>query len=203
MSFKILPDDDEEMIRELIKVTLTQDDRFQVLEATNGAEAVAIARREHPHLVILDVRMPEMDGYRVARALRAESLGPRPAILMLPPWVRTRTSPRAWKRARSLIRAGGLRVQFAAAPTEARPKGPAGYEDRQHRSASHRFAWIMRNRCGCSRRSPALDAGERLLPVICSFFSGRILSERETGLERATLCLGSTAQIRRTVANPW
>ena len=82
MSFKILLDDDEEMIRELIKVTLTQDDRFQVLEATNGAEAVAIARREHPHLVILDVRMPEMDGYRVARALRAESLDPRPANLM-------------------------------------------------------------------------------------------------------------------------
>ena len=83
MTYAILLADDEEMIRELIRVTLSQDERFRLLEARNGAEAVDIGRREQPDLIILDVRMPELDGYGAARALRAAALDPRPSILML------------------------------------------------------------------------------------------------------------------------
>jgi CheY-like chemotaxis protein len=50
-----------------------------VLPATTGAEALAAARREGPHLVVLDLQLPDMDGYQVLRELRAE-----PATAALP-----------------------------------------------------------------------------------------------------------------------
>lgn len=65
----ILVADDEEPIVELIRFTL-EDPRLRVVEAYDGASALEIARDTCPALVLLDVRMPRMDGLEVCRRLR-------------------------------------------------------------------------------------------------------------------------------------
>jgi two-component system, OmpR family, alkaline phosphatase synthesis response regulator PhoP len=62
----ILVADDEERIRSLLQAYLTQEG-FRVVTAANGKDALAMARRERPDLVILDIMMPEMDGYEFMR----------------------------------------------------------------------------------------------------------------------------------------
>ncbi|MFN2627437.1 MAG: response regulator [Gaiellaceae bacterium] len=63
--------DDEAGIRLLCRVNL-QVAGVEVLEAGDGTAALAIARRERPDLILLDVMMPELDGIEVARRLQAE-----------------------------------------------------------------------------------------------------------------------------------
>ena len=68
---RILVAEDERDIRELIGFTLRHDGH-EVLSAANGEDALAIALREKPDLVLLDIRMPRLTGYEVCRRLRAE-----------------------------------------------------------------------------------------------------------------------------------
>ncbi|WP_448594819.1 response regulator transcription factor [Thermoflexus hugenholtzii] len=68
---RILIAEDERDIRELIIFTL-EFGGFQVLSATNGEEAVELARQHRPDLIILDVRMPKMTGYEACRLLKAQ-----------------------------------------------------------------------------------------------------------------------------------
>jgi DNA-binding response OmpR family regulator len=68
---RILIAEDERDIRELIIFTL-EFGGFQVLSATNGEEAVELARRHCPDLIILDVRMPKMTGYEACRILKSQ-----------------------------------------------------------------------------------------------------------------------------------
>jgi DNA-binding response OmpR family regulator len=55
----------------LVKVLLERE-HFEVLEATNGAEAVTIATRERPDLLLIDLNMPEMDGFEAIARLRKD-----------------------------------------------------------------------------------------------------------------------------------
>jgi len=66
---KILVAEDEKDIRELVGFTL-RFAGFEVLLATNGAEAVEMAEAEQPDLILLDVRMPKMTGYEACRKLK-------------------------------------------------------------------------------------------------------------------------------------
>ena len=66
---RILVVDDDANIRELLLQELTEAG-YQVQLATNGREAVAAVRRERPDLVVLDVMMPEMNGFDVAAVLK-------------------------------------------------------------------------------------------------------------------------------------
>lgn len=70
---KILLADDEEPCRALITATLSDGDCYRFLEARNGLEALEIARREKPGLILLDIRMPSVDGFEVCRRLKADS----------------------------------------------------------------------------------------------------------------------------------
>ena len=80
---RILVVDDEEMIRELVRATLSGDPRFELREAPNGEVAIDVVAEWQPDLVILDVRMPGIDGVETCRQLR-ERHGPnRPVIVML------------------------------------------------------------------------------------------------------------------------
>ncbi|MCI0693871.1 response regulator [candidate division KSB1 bacterium] len=65
----ILVVDDEASIRELLNQEF-HDAGYEVRVATNGREALEQIRREHPDLVILDVMMPEMNGFDVAAVLK-------------------------------------------------------------------------------------------------------------------------------------
>lgn len=67
----ILLVDDEEKIVAFIKDAL-EDEGYVVTTAANGEEALEVAHRKHPDLVILDIMMPKVDGYTVCRVLREE-----------------------------------------------------------------------------------------------------------------------------------
>jgi CheY-like chemotaxis protein len=67
----VLVADDERAIRLLCRVNLAASG-MEVLEAGDGREALELARKERPDLVLLDVMMPEVDGWTVARELAAD-----------------------------------------------------------------------------------------------------------------------------------
>ncbi|MCL4136534.1 UNVERIFIED_CONTAM: hypothetical protein GTU68_019087 [Idotea baltica] len=66
---KILLVDDEPDILEIVGYNLSNAG-YQVLTAENGLEAVKKAKKEHPHLIIMDVMMPEMDGIEACEIIR-------------------------------------------------------------------------------------------------------------------------------------
>ncbi len=68
---KILVVDDEQDMRYLIKNALTRD-KFSVITASNGEEAVALAKTDKPHLILLDICMPGMDGYITCEKLKKD-----------------------------------------------------------------------------------------------------------------------------------
>lgn len=72
MAHKILVADDEQGILDTVRAYLIEAG-LEVVTAKNGREAVYICRHENPALVILDVMMPEMDGWEAARLIRKES----------------------------------------------------------------------------------------------------------------------------------
>jgi len=67
----ILVAEDREVSRELAR-TLLEHSGYAVLEATNGAEAVAIAQANLPDLVLLDLQMPIKNGFEVLHELRSD-----------------------------------------------------------------------------------------------------------------------------------
>ncbi len=69
---KILLVDDEPDILEIVGYNLTSEG-YQVFTAKNGVEAVAMAKKKEPHLIILDVMMPEMDGMEACEKIRKTS----------------------------------------------------------------------------------------------------------------------------------
>lgn len=72
MSKTIMIVDDEKRLVSLVESYLTQEG-YRVVSANNGVEALPIARRENPDLIILDIMMPEMDGYEFMRTHRHEA----------------------------------------------------------------------------------------------------------------------------------
>lgn len=68
---KILITDDDPHIRELIKHYLHKEG-FHTLEAQNGVEALALVEQELPDLIVLDIMMPQMDGYEFCRTVKRE-----------------------------------------------------------------------------------------------------------------------------------
>ncbi|MDN7121807.1 response regulator, partial [Nocardioides sp. ChNu-153] len=68
----VLVVDDDEDIRFLV-VTVLEEAGYTVLEASTGAEAVEVVRREQPDLVTLDLGLPDIDGMETCRRLRAFS----------------------------------------------------------------------------------------------------------------------------------
>jgi CheY-like chemotaxis protein len=78
----VLVADDESMLRQLIRATF-RGRPVRVLEAASGSEALALAQRERPDLVLLDVGLPEPDGYAVCRALKADPATAGITVVML------------------------------------------------------------------------------------------------------------------------
>jgi len=76
----ILVVDDERNIIDLAEMYLMKDG-YQVLRARDGREALSAIQRERPDLVVLDIMLPEVDGWEVCRRLRSE--GDRTPVIML------------------------------------------------------------------------------------------------------------------------
>lgn len=77
---KILIVDDEEMMLMLAERILSQ--KYEILTATTGEEAIKIFEHERPDMVLSDLMMPEMDGYELHRILQERSPYPVPIIFM-------------------------------------------------------------------------------------------------------------------------
>ncbi len=72
---KILIADDEQLMRQLV-IDFLKPEGYEILEASDGKEALDIYDKEHPDLILLDVMMPGYDGWTVCREIRRESTVP-------------------------------------------------------------------------------------------------------------------------------
>jgi two-component system chemotaxis response regulator CheY len=79
----VLVVDDDPFIRKLIATTLEDVSRFDIHEASDGLDAVEVARRELPALVFLDVGMPRLNGIETCRRLRTDDATSGATIVML------------------------------------------------------------------------------------------------------------------------
>lgn len=70
MAYRVLVADDEEEIRLLLRLYLEKDG-YEVIEATNGREALDMCIAEKPDMAILDIMMPQMNGFQVIQKVRA------------------------------------------------------------------------------------------------------------------------------------
>jgi two-component system alkaline phosphatase synthesis response regulator PhoP len=79
---KILIVDDEPDLVETIRFSLELEG-YNVLVATNGEEGLNLARQEKPDLILLDLMLPKLDGYKVCRLLKFDERYKHIPILML------------------------------------------------------------------------------------------------------------------------
>jgi DNA-binding response OmpR family regulator len=73
--------EDEESISLAVKYILNFRG-ISALEAHSGAEGIALVRREHPGVVLLDIRLPDTDGWDICRQIKRLAM-PAPAVLFL------------------------------------------------------------------------------------------------------------------------
>lgn len=79
---RVLIADDQDLVREGFRLILEQEADFEVVaEARDGDEAVRETVRLHPDVVLMDIRMPGIDGIEATKRLQAHS--PRPKVLVL------------------------------------------------------------------------------------------------------------------------
>lgn len=79
---KVLVIDDEPGIIEIVEANL-EGDGFEVISASNGKEGLEKIKNEQPELVVLDVMMPEMDGWEVLRSIEQDEATAGLPVIML------------------------------------------------------------------------------------------------------------------------
>jgi DNA-binding response OmpR family regulator len=78
---RILLVDDEPALVELIKIRL-EANGYEVIPASDGQQALDLARKEMPELIILDLTLPRVDGYKVCRLLKSDDRYKKIPILL-------------------------------------------------------------------------------------------------------------------------
>lgn len=78
---KLLVVEDDRFLRELLVAKLVREG-FSVVEAFNGEEAISQIRKEHPHLVLLDLVLPGIDGFDVLGEMQKDSSLKIPTIVL-------------------------------------------------------------------------------------------------------------------------
>jgi DNA-binding response OmpR family regulator len=79
---RIVVADDEVDVRELVAYRLSRSG-YEVVEASDGEQALRLALENPPDLAVLDVMMPKLDGYELTRRLRAEPSTQRVPVILL------------------------------------------------------------------------------------------------------------------------
>ncbi len=74
MSKRILVVEDQEDNRRILRDLLTNAG-YEIIEAENGEEALAVAARERPDLILMDIQLPLLDGYEVTRRIKQGTSG--------------------------------------------------------------------------------------------------------------------------------
>ncbi|MDA8242567.1 MAG: response regulator [Elusimicrobia bacterium] len=77
----LIADDDAEMLETLS--SMLEGEGYQVVRAENGEEAVELAQKELPALIMLDIHMPRMDGLSACRALKTAAVTKAIPVVML------------------------------------------------------------------------------------------------------------------------
>ncbi|MCR4992797.1 MAG: response regulator transcription factor [Lachnospiraceae bacterium] len=73
---KVIIADDSDFVRDGMKIILDVDDDFEVIgSASNGREAIEIARKQKPDVFLMDIQMPEMDGIEATKYIVEHNLG--------------------------------------------------------------------------------------------------------------------------------
>lgn len=90
---KLLIADDEPGVRSLVRMTL-ESDAYEILEASNGDEALMLALEHRPELILLDVSMPGLSGLQVCRMLKENPSTSAISVVMLTS--RSQDIDRAW-----------------------------------------------------------------------------------------------------------
>ena len=84
MSVRILIADDQQLIRDGFRLILATATDIEIVgEASNGAQAVSMTRELRPDVVLMDIRMPELDGIEATRRILAQDHEPKPSVLIL------------------------------------------------------------------------------------------------------------------------
>ncbi len=83
MNFKILVVDDEKDIVDLLKYNLEKEKEFEVITAHNGKEALASAVDNKPDIVLLDIMMPELNGFEVCKRLKSSTATSKIPVIFL------------------------------------------------------------------------------------------------------------------------
>jgi two-component system, cell cycle response regulator DivK len=78
MRKRILVVEDQEDNRRILRDLLTNAG-YEIIEAENGEQALAVAARERPDLILMDIQLPLLDGYEVTRRIKAD-----PALRAIP-----------------------------------------------------------------------------------------------------------------------
>jgi DNA-binding NarL/FixJ family response regulator len=82
VTIRVLVADDQSMVRAGFRMLLAGEDDIDVVaEASNGVEAVEKAERFHPDVILMDIRMPELDGLEATRLILATDNGARILVL--------------------------------------------------------------------------------------------------------------------------
>ena len=101
MALKVLIADDQEMVRAGFRMILQAEADMEVVgEASDGEEAVTAARRKRPDVVVMDIRMPRLDGVTATRRLLTE-LDPPPHVVIVTTFDDDDTSTMRSARARA------------------------------------------------------------------------------------------------------
>ena len=79
---KILIIEDEPSMLNVLNDTF-QSQGFEILKAKNGEEGLTVALKDHPHLILLDVLMPKMDGLTMLEKLRQDEWGKNAKVIIL------------------------------------------------------------------------------------------------------------------------
>jgi two-component system alkaline phosphatase synthesis response regulator PhoP len=83
MKFKILVVDDEKDIVDLLKYNLEKEKEFEVITALNGREAIEQAAKNKPDLMLLDIMMPEMNGFDVCKKIKSSPVTSNIPVIFL------------------------------------------------------------------------------------------------------------------------